>query len=50
MTRLVASLVCFFFLVPVLPAQNWHLAWSDEFNGPANSLPSTDDWIFGRGG
>ena len=30
-------------------AQNWHLVWSDEFNGPANSLPSESDWNFVRG-
>jgi len=27
----------------------WHLVWSDEFNGPANSLPSESDWNFVRG-
>ncbi|HEY1575447.1 MAG TPA: glycoside hydrolase family 16 protein, partial [Terracidiphilus sp.] len=30
-------------------AQSWHLVWSDEFNGPANSLPSESDWNFARG-
>ncbi len=30
-------------------AQTWHLLWSDEFNGPANSLPSESDWNFVRG-
>jgi beta-glucanase (GH16 family) len=30
-------------------AQSWHLVWSDEFNGPANSLPSESDWNFVRG-
>ncbi len=30
-------------------AQTWHLVWSDEFNGPANSLPSESDWNFVRG-
>jgi beta-glucanase (GH16 family) len=30
-------------------AQTWHLVWSDEFNGPANSLPSSADWNFVRG-
>lgn len=27
----------------------WHLIWSDEFNGPANSLPAATDWNFVRG-
>lgn len=27
----------------------WKLAWSDEFNGPAGSLPSSNDWNFVRG-
>jgi beta-glucanase (GH16 family) len=30
-------------------AQTWRLVWSDEFNGPANSLPSSTDWNFVRG-
>src|ERR1700743_409231 len=30
-------------------AQTWRLVWSDEFNGPANSLPSEADWNFVRG-
>ncbi len=31
-------------------AQNpWHLVWSDEFNGPAGSIPSSSDWNFERG-
>jgi beta-glucanase (GH16 family) len=25
---------------------NWTLAWSDEFNGPAGSAPSSDIWTF----
>jgi beta-glucanase (GH16 family) len=33
----------------VAPAQSWRLVWSDEFNGPANSVPSTADWNFLRG-
>ena len=33
----------------VAPAQSWRLVWSDEFNGPANSVPSTADWNFVRG-
>lgn len=30
-------------------AQTLHLVWSDEFNGPAGSLPSSADWNFVRG-
>jgi beta-glucanase (GH16 family) len=32
-----------------LSAQTWKLVWSDEFNGPAGSLPSATDWNFVRG-
>lgn len=30
-------------------AQRWHIVWSDEFNGPAGSVPSAADWNFVRG-
>jgi beta-glucanase (GH16 family) len=30
-------------------SQAWRLVWSDEFNGPANSLPSSADWNIVRG-
>jgi len=32
-------------------AQNWKLVWSDEFDGPANTLPDPDKWTYdlGRG-
>ena len=30
-------------------AQSWHLIWSDEFNGPANSFPSAANWNFEHG-
>jgi beta-glucanase (GH16 family) len=30
-------------------SQTWRLVWSDEFNGPANSLPSSADWNIVRG-
>ena len=32
-----------------MAAQSWHLVWSDEFSGPASSLPSTADWNIQRG-
>ncbi len=28
----------------------WRLVWSDEFNGPANSQPSSADWNYDLGG
>jgi beta-glucanase (GH16 family) len=34
--------------VPPTPA-GWTLAWSDDFNGPANTLPSGANWIFDTG-
>jgi beta-glucanase (GH16 family) len=33
-------------LIPQAAAQNWQLVWSDEFNGPAGSAPSSADWSF----
>ena len=36
-------------LAPSPATPIWHLVWSDEFNGPANSLPSAADWNFVRG-
>ncbi|MGC2420077.1 MAG: malectin domain-containing carbohydrate-binding protein [Candidatus Acidiferrales bacterium] len=33
-------------LAPSAGAQNWTLAWSDEFNGPAGSIPSSSIWSF----
>ena len=29
---------------PANPEPKWKLVWSDEFNGPANSLPAKSDW------
>ena len=51
MTRRFARLLLGFALLTVTSAhaQTWHLIWSDEFNGPANSLPSSSDWNFVRG-
>ena len=50
--RLIAVSLCLV-CIPRLSAQSsaksWHLVWSDEFNGPANSLPSATDWNFVRG-
>lgn len=28
----------------------WNLVWSDEFNGPANSAPSSSTWAYDTGG
>lgn len=36
-------------LASALAQKPWHLVWSDEFNGPAGSLPSSADWNFVRG-
>src|ERR1700722_15357884 len=39
------------FVAPlVLPAQTaWHLIWSDEFNGPADSSPDPSKWTYDLG-
>jgi beta-glucanase (GH16 family) len=34
--------------VPATPS-GWSLAWSDDFNGSANSLPSSANWIIDTG-
>jgi len=34
--------------VPATPS-GWSLAWSDDFNGAANSLPSSANWIIDTG-
>ena len=34
--------------VPPPPA-GWSLVWSDDFNGPAGTLPSSSNWIFDLG-
>src|SRR5665213_1008301 len=44
-----AILTAFLLLTPTTHAQNWHLIWSDEFNGAANSIPSASDWNFVQG-
>jgi beta-glucanase (GH16 family) len=31
------------------PDSGWSLAWSDDFNGSAGSLPSSSNWIFDLG-
>ena len=33
-----------------LAAPTWTLVWSDEFNGPANSLPDPTRWTYDLGG
>src|SRR6266511_908734 len=31
------------------PAAGWTTVWSDDFDGPSGSLPSSTDWIFDTG-
>ena len=33
-----------------LSASDWHLVWSDEFDGPANSAPDPAKWTYDLGG
>jgi beta-glucanase (GH16 family) len=49
MARRLLSLLLMMLCAAMLPAQTWHLVWSDEFDGPAGSLPSSADWNFVRG-
>ena len=35
---------------PATPNPNWHLTWSDEFNGPNGSSPDPTKWDFDIGG
>ena len=49
MNRLATLLTTLLLIAPRSHAQNWHLVWSDEFNGPANSLPAAANWNFERG-
>jgi beta-glucanase (GH16 family) len=39
-------------VLPALPlsAFDWHLVWSDEFDGPANSAPDPAKWAYDLGG
>jgi beta-glucanase (GH16 family) len=44
--------ILFVFLLaalPVLPATDWKLIWSDEFNGPENSAPDPAKWAYDLG-
>ncbi|GAA5044597.1 beta-glucanase (GH16 family) [Thermocatellispora tengchongensis] len=34
--------------VPPTPS-GWSLVWADDFNGPANTLPSSENWIIDTG-
>ncbi|QMV19616.1 family 16 glycosylhydrolase [Granulicella sp. 5B5] len=47
--RTLLTLLAALLFTGIAQAQTWHLVWSDEFNGPANSLPSATDWDFERG-
>ena len=49
MIRLATFATTLLLLSPFAAAQSYHLVWSDEFNGPARSLPSASDWNFVRG-
>src|ERR1700690_2935751 len=44
-----SALTIILLLTPAIRAQNWRLIWSDEFNGPAGTIPSTTDWNFVHG-
>ena len=39
----------FFFFGPPAGAQNWTLIWSDEFSGPAGSVPDSSNWAYETG-
>ena len=44
------AMMCFSpIFAPMAAAQTWTLAWSDEFNGPAGSAPSSADWNYATG-
>jgi len=36
--------------LPAFPQSAWKVVWSDEFNGPANSLPDSSKWAYDLGG
>ena len=38
-------------MLTALPAhpQEWHLVWSDEFTGPANTSPNPSNWSYETG-
>jgi beta-glucanase (GH16 family) len=46
MRRLLLSLL---FCAAALPAADWKLVWSDEFNGPKGSAPDAKTWGYDRG-
>ncbi|MBV8810206.1 MAG: glycoside hydrolase family 16 protein [Acidobacteriaceae bacterium] len=37
------------FTLPALPAENWTLVWSDEFNGAAHTPPNPSKWTYDLG-
>jgi beta-glucanase (GH16 family) len=39
-----------FYAQSSLANNNWQLVWSDEFNGPAGSLPDSTKWTYDVGG
>lgn len=45
---------CLFFCASTLPSHaqtsDWHLTWSDEFNGPNGSAPDPAKWVIETGG
>lgn len=42
-------LVAVFVALPLFAASDWKLTWSDEFNGPANTLPDPAKWTYDLG-
>jgi beta-glucanase (GH16 family) len=48
-SRVLAIGACFFVFSSAAAAQAWRLAWSDEFNGPANSPINPQNWQFETG-
>src|SRR5215470_18241893 len=52
--RFYATIILFVILVAISPlasrAQSWVLVWSDEFDGPAGSVPDSTKWGYDIGG
>lgn len=47
--RILAISFCFLMLTMAAAAQTWNLAWSDEFNGAANSPINPQNWQYDTG-
>lgn len=50
-TALILAVVSFTFLNrgPDAHAASWNLVWSDDFSGPANTAPSSSNWLYDTG-